>query len=170
MAQTQLTTSGVFPITVANAAPGGGTSNKFFFSVGGAASGTGSAVVPEQVNGQTVDVAYVPIPPTGPDGLGNTLPAQVDIVQLDTLDRVPITASGLAFTQRGWRWLELDRCITGQAFKPKIQYRHGSSDALGPLVGSFPLQSIAAQRDHGVHPRRAPGRSQAGAGRNGQHE
>jgi hypothetical protein len=82
----QLATAGAYPIYLSN---GPGTqSNAMYFSVGSPSSSNGGlAVLAEQVSGQTVDVAYVPLPPlpTDPAGSGG----YVAIVQLDTLDPMP---------------------------------------------------------------------------------
>jgi hypothetical protein len=70
-------------VTVANAAPGGGSSTRFFLVGGATATAGGVAVLAQEVNGQTVDVAYIPMVPV-PGG-----PGEVDVVQLDTLDPQP---------------------------------------------------------------------------------
>lgn len=88
-----LAQSGIFPVTVTNPSPGGTVSNALYFSVGSSTSSpAGIAVVPEEVDQpsppgggpQTLDVAYLPLPPAA----GSTN-AEIDIVQLDTIDLPP---------------------------------------------------------------------------------
>lgn len=139
----QMATPGAFPITVTNAGtPPAGTSNAFYFSVGAGTGESGIAVVPEEVAGQTVDVAYLPIPRQTNGGV-QILPAQVAVVQLDALDPRPfLPINGMVTPQEDVPYDLLPNKFGTNFYNPNASTQNDSTDYSFAQRGSAVLERI----------------------------